>query len=352
MGTVNRQDLVDRLELASLALADNNMVQILQCFMFTGTKLTAMDGTVGISISCKTDQAFAVHGKTLLGLLTNSGGDEVTFETFLTEGSEVVVKTGRSKFKLPIMDQAAFVESGGQGEAQLVLPIDDRLLKGLEACMMTSSRDATKAKLWGVLIKRDKTIKLYSCDGDALTRHDTKRKTDLGPDIMLPLKFCEAVVKIAKVTGLGKQASLTINDDWAHAKITGGYDVLGHLMQVEDPINYADTIKRVLRGTPTFLDIPDGLNEALTRAQVITKNETAKTVLTVTDGKLKLFTQNQIGVVRDSVMFPEHPDVQADVNAELVQRSMAICDKMAITDRCAACQSGDDLLQIVSHVSK
>lgn len=349
---MNRQDLVDKLQLASLALADNNTVPILECFMFTGTKLTAYDGVVGVTVSCKTDEAFGVNGKTLLGLLSNSSGEEVDF---ISSEQDIVVKTGRSNFKLPYMEEGAFVFAGvlkGNDQPVLGLPIDEALIKGIQACLMTASRDATKSALWGVTINRDKTVKFYSCDGDALTRYDTKVKKDLSNDIMLPLKFCEALVRIASTTGLGKQALLTVSKDWANAKITGGYEVHGHLVENSNPLNHADVITKVLKGTPKFAKVPEELNEALTRAQVVTKNETARTVLTVEGGKLKLLTETQMGIVRDSVGLSGHPDVTADVNAELIQRSIALCDEIAITNRCVACRSGESLLQIISNMNK
>jgi DNA polymerase III sliding clamp (beta) subunit (PCNA family) len=304
---------------------------------------------VGVTITCKTDEAFAVDGKTLLGLLSNSSGDEVEF---ITSDNDVVIKTGRSNFKLPYMEEGAFVFAGDKNRATFGHPIDEALIKGIQACLMTASRDATKAALWGVTVNRSKTIKFYSCDGDALTRYDTKTSNGAGPDIMLPIKFCEALVKIASTVGLGKQALLSVSKDWVRAQITDGYEVHGHLVENNNPLNHEDVITRVLKNKPKFFKVPEGFNEALTRAQVVTKNETARTVLTAEGGKLKLFTETQMGIVRDSVSLSDHPDVTADVNAELIQRSIAICDEIAITSRCVACQSGEALLQIISNMNK
>ena len=111
-------------------------------------------------------------------------------------------------------------------------------------------------------------------------------------------------------------------------------------------------LKKTFKGTPKFVKCPAGLNDALSRAQIVAKAESAKTVLTVSQGKLKLLTVTHIGEVKDTVSLSGHPDVEAHVSAELMQRSLNICDEIAITDRCVAYRSGEQLFQIISNVSK
>jgi DNA polymerase III sliding clamp (beta) subunit (PCNA family) len=328
------------------------MVPMLQCFQFNGKLVVGTDGAVGVEIPFKTERPFAVNGKVLLGLLSNSQAEEVDFTL---EGTEAVVRAGKSVFKLPYLAASDFMFCGDDKMKPLAtLPITEELLQGLENCLVTSSRDQSQQALMGVTIHDDKKagVQLCSCDGDALTRFNTNVKATGMTDVMLPNQFCAALIKIGKEVGLGKAASLAVNKEWAKATLGGGHIVHGRVIENDNPLNHDDVIKRVLKGSPKFVKAPDGLAEALSRAQVVTRTETAKTVLTVEGGKLKLLTITHIGEVKDTVSLSGHPDVTADVSAEILARTLHVGDELVITDRCVAYRSGEKLLQVISNVSK
>lgn len=346
---MDRKQLLEKLELAALALPAKDSVPVFHCFMFYGDAVRATDGDVGISIPCELDEKFAVNGKTLLGLISNSNAVDVDFTL---AQQDVEVKAGRSRWKLPFLPKEDFLFVGAEKmKNAFTVPITEELLLGIKHCLMTSSYDDTKRSMMGLTISRGKTFKLYSCDGDALTRFDTQIKCAGGNDIMLSNSFCEAIVKIAAATG-GKDGTLFVGDEWARAMITDGHEVHGHLLVVDNPLNYEDVIKKTLKGTPEWASLPDTLNDALSRALVLAKPESAKTVLTVEGGKLKLLTETHMGIVRDTVGLSGHQNVTADVSAELMQRTIDICQELTITDRCVAYRSGDTLLQIISNVNK
>jgi DNA polymerase III sliding clamp (beta) subunit (PCNA family) len=349
---MNRKDLVNKLTLANLTLADNAMVPMLQCFQFSTKLVVATDGSVGINIPCKTDKPFAVNGKVLLGLLSNSQAEEVEFS--LVNG-ELHVNADKSLFKLPYLPEEDFMFCGEDKMKPLAtFPLTEEFIEGIENCLVTASRDEAQQALMGVTISDDKKegVRLCSCDGDALTRYSTGLGASGMKDTMLPNQFCAALIKISKEVGLGKSATLAVNSEWAKATLGGGHIVHGRVIENDNPLNHDDVIKKTFKGAPKFVKCPDGLNEALSRAQVVAKAESAKTVLTVSGGKLKLLTITHIGEVKDTVALPGHPDVTADVSAELMQRSLNICDEIAITDRCVAYRNGEKLFQIISNVSK
>ena len=348
---MNRQDLVAKLEMANLALAKDALVPMLQCFQFTKKNVVATNDQVGVTIACTTEDSFAVNGKILLELLQNSRAEDVDLSLV---DHDLVVKTGKSVFKLPYLPEDDFLIPGsGKTSPLFSLPITDELLTGIKACLMTASNDATQPALMGVTIHHDKkNIQFCSCDGDAVTRFTTDAKPSKHPDIMLPNGFCEALVKVAATTGLGQNAQLVVDSGWAKASLSGGYIVRGRIIENDNPLNHDDVIKKTLKGEQKYVKLPDTLADALSRAVVVAKAESAKTVLTVEGGKLKLLTETHMGVVRDSVPLSGHPDVTAEVSAELMQRTIAICDEIAITDRCVAYRSGETLFQIISNITK
>lgn len=347
---MDRKQLVKKLELAALALPSKDSVPVFHCFMFSGDTVRATDGDVGISIPCDLEEKFAINGKTLLGLLVNSTSVEVDFTI---GGQDAEIKAGRSRWKLPFLPEEDFLFVGSKpSKKTFFISITKDLLLGFKRCLVTAATDETKRSMMGVIINRNKTVKLYSCDGDALTRYDTKVKCSDAPDVMLPNSFCEAIGKIADTTGISDKSVLYIGDEWACAEINDGHEVHGHILTVDNPLNHEDVIKKTLKGTPSWVKLPGDLTSALSRALVLAKLESAKTTLTVEGGKLKLLTETHMGIVRDTVGLSGHPDVIADVSAEVLQRSIDICEELTITDRCVAYRAGDTLLQIIANMNK
>jgi DNA polymerase III sliding clamp (beta) subunit (PCNA family) len=344
---MNRSELVTTLEYVGGALAANNLVPLFQCFAFDTKTVSAYSDTIGIIAPCKTTEAFAVHGSTLLGLLKNSHAEEVEFT--LESKQELSVKTGKSRFKLPYFPKEDFVftkPSFGKDAADVA--IDASFLEGMEACLMTSSRDLAQPKLLGVNLQPyGKYMTLYSCDGDALTRFTTKTKNSIS--CLMPNVFCEALVKIFKETK-AEIGSLFCNEEWAYASLPTGYQIYGRLIEATDPVDYEELITKTVKGEPSFVPVPKGLDHALSRARVVADPESAKTVLDVDNG-LRLTTDAQMGLIKDVLPYPKGQEqVTANVSAAMVQRAIGLCDEMAILERCTVYRKGEELYMVVSNM--
>jgi hypothetical protein len=121
-------------------------------------------------------------------------------------------------------------------------------------------------------------------------------------------------------------------------------------MVIEKPLDHEDLIKRTLKAKPKYVKLPEGLGHALSRARVVADAESAKTVLTVAKDRLNLLTTASMGVIKDSLPFAGHSDVQANVSAALIQRCIGLCDEMSIADNCCAFRSGKELFILVSNM--
>src|SRR5215831_7797422 len=165
---MKRAELVKTLELLKPALADQNLVPVYQCYMFTGSTVMATNDQIAIIANCKTEQPFAVKGDILLGLLSASRAEEITFTL---EEQDAVVKAAKSVWRLPYLpyhEKGDFLFEEPEVKFEATLPIDAELLSGLQACLLTSSKDNTQPALMGITVH--KGIDFYSCDGDAVTR--------------------------------------------------------------------------------------------------------------------------------------------------------------------------------------
>jgi DNA polymerase III sliding clamp (beta) subunit (PCNA family) len=349
---MNRSELVTTLELVAPALADNNQVPMFENYCFTGKTVLGYNDRLSIVAPCKTTEAFAVNGKVLLGLLKNSHSDDVDF--VLDDKHDIAVKAGKSRFNLPFMPAEDSLFEAPTGKVSLEIPVDDTLLPGLEACLLTSSKDLTQEALLGVTLKpHDKTMAFYSCDGDAVTRFLLKAKaTDL--EALLPNEFCEAFVRIASESVKEPEAGPTrlkiIGDEWAWVHTNTGIDIYGRLLKPDNPLDHEELIAKTIKGKITFKPVPKALDHALSRARIVADPESAKTELEVSDGKLLLYTSTHMGDVHDNMTWREHPEAKAAISAMLVQRAIGLCDEMAVLERCTAYRKGQSLFIVASNM--
>jgi DNA polymerase III sliding clamp (beta) subunit (PCNA family) len=347
---MDRQELVKKLELLKPALADS-LVPVLQCYQFTGKRVIANNDELAILAPCETTSPFAANGRTLLGLLQNSTSHDVDLKT--SDDNQLTIHTGRSAFKLPYFTEDEFIfEEPIDGWTPAFIPINPtQLLDGFRACLTTVSRDMAKPALMGITVRHAaKRIVLYSCDGDALTRFVTSMEGYKAPDSVLPLAFCEAVLRTMDETE-ATEGELYLSPEWAKASINTGYTIYGRLLVIDNPINYTNLIKDTIKDEPVYFPIPDGLSPALSRARVLTDQESARTELKIEDGRLLLRTETHMGIVNDSLVIDAAPNVTADVSAELVQKMASQSEEMAVLTTCTAFRNeGQGLFQLVSNL--
>lgn len=347
---LNREGLVKTLGLLSMALPKQAVVQVLQCFVFNGKTVAAYNDSVAITAPCKAGP-FAVNGPLLLGLLETSLGEEAGLDP---DETHVIVRCGRTTAKLPYLAEDSFLFEEPEGAGAALLKISPEVVTALEATLLTVSTDLAKPALMGVcLISDKKQTTLYSCDGDGMTKAPVgKGGTPLR--LMIPSTFCEAVLKIIADTG-AEGTLYRYGNEWVEAEFGNGYHVYGRLMEIDNPLDYEDLVDRTIKKSKSvYKQVPEGLAEALIRAQVITKLETAPTVLTIDPNqRIKLFTENRLGTVRDSFTFAGHPEVEASVSAELTGRAIKLCPEMAVHANCVAYRHPDTgLFVLVSNMGQ
>lgn len=339
---MNRSELVKTLELVKPALATTNMVPIFQCFTFDGDAVAAYDDTIAIQGPVDAgDTPFAIHGNTLLGLLSNSSAEEVNFDF---KGDTAILTLGKTVSKLPFSPEENFIFNPPGDNFTAKVPFTPSLAEAIKMCLETVSSDATQAALLGVTIQGDK---LYSCNGDALTRvhlkHGGKGR------VLMSTQFCSAVIKLWSTLAITK-GTLHFSDEWVFANF-GDWKVWGRILEVQDPIDFEALIKKTIKTKTSTLALPDGFEEALSRARVLADPESQKTVITVAKGKVKMLTETHMGEIKDELTLKGHPDVDANVNASHLQRAIGYCDQIAFLDNCTVLEKAPDVLLLVSNMA-
>lgn len=355
---MNRQELVDTLELLKPALSDTPLVGVFQCFQFTGEKVIAYNDEIGIVAPCQTDHPFAVNGEILLGLLKNSLAEDVTLSPGVkSDENELAITAGRSSFKLPYFAEADFLFEEPEDKWDTTITITDAIKQGLTACLATVSSDTARPALMGVCIHNaDEIVILYSCDGNAITSIVTEVKSQKLPDITVPTSFVRALLNVMETTE-AETGKLMINQEWAKAvtknALGASYTVYGRLIVQDNPVDHTELIIETIKGDPAFHKIPGEFELALSRARVLADLESAKTVLTVMGNRLKLLTETHMGIVRDSLAYKCPEDVEASVSAELLHRIIAECDEMAVMDNCTVFRNqANGLFRLVSNLGE
>lgn len=346
---MNRADLVALLELVKPGLSDTNLVPVFTCFVFNQETVSAYNDTLGIVANCNLgDKPFAVNGTTFLGLLQNSHSEDIE----LTVAKEnVVVTAGRSDFKLPYFGEKEFLFEEPQDPWDATIKLDKNFKKYLEFCRATTTSDSTLPALMGVCFNL-KEKALYSCDGDSITKIVFGSEYVKGGGVFtVPNSFCDALFKVCDAVD-SYEGTLSFNQGWVVGELKSGYTLYGRMIENSDPLDHATEIKNTLKEVPDYVDLPMGFAAALSRARVVADAESAKTIMTVKGGKLKLHTETHMGVIKDELSIRGHADVQAEVHASLVQRSIGMCDKIAILENCTSYMSGTHVLQVVSNIGE
>jgi hypothetical protein len=275
---------------------------------------------------------------------------------FTVNDEHLIVKSGKSTAKLPYLKEIEFLFEEPNEKWVGWVDLNEDVLKGIEICLSTSSRDQTQEAFMGVCVNFDipnkgKNPILFSCDGDAITKYIATGSVSGQGAYTIPNAFCEALLKISHETETFK-GKLSVNENWARATLDNGFTLYGRMIVNSNPLDHMKLIEQSLNKKPVFTTLPLGLHDALSRARVLADFEKSKTTMTVTGGKLNLFTVTHMGDVKDDLRMKDHPDVVALVHASLVQRSIEHCDEITISDRVTAYRQGNTILQVVSNIGE
>lgn len=339
---MNRSYLVKILELLKPALAKDNMVPIFQNFTFeSDATVRAYDDQIAIIGPTEIQDSFAIHGNTILGLLSNSSAENVEFEL---KGNTAIVSLGKTISKLPFDPPESFIFKKPTDKWAFKIPFTESLYQAIEMCLNTVSKDTTQAALLGITIQGDK---LYSCNGDAITRVQIPNGVSKNRALM-STPFCEAIVKLWSTLEMTKGV-LNFSSDWVYADFED-WEVYGRVLEIKTPIDFEKEITKTIKTKTPTQALPDDFSGALSRARVLADPETQKTRISVVKGKVKIHTETHMGEVKDELNFKGHPDVDADVNAAHLQNAIQYCDQIAFLENCTVLEKKPDVLHIVSNM--
>ena len=360
---MNRERLVEALELVSPALSSNDLVPALSHYWFRDGQLMAYNDRIAISTKLSSEFRGAAP-KTLLDLLAASKAKEVEF---MTRDGELIVKAASSKFKLPILPEtqtAIFsIPEPAQGN-RLLVNIED-FLSALDLCKKSLKESPAVSSSLGVTLNievgTEPCLFLYSTNNATITRTSLAVKNSPANDFgqaVLSWTFCKQMISVSKQPGKSR-LEINVNDGCA-LFTCGDTTLFGRLVETSKTADFKNTIEMVYPSSDwdRAVQIPTKMELVLDRACIIANSRLhPRTEITVKNGIASVFSSSEKGEVNDSVQLEGHPDAHTYVDPRLVRIGYDYFDKILITERCVAMsrshtdQRGDTDLYLISPMS-
>lgn len=354
---MNRAELLEKLELVEPALAEGNLIPIMQHFWFTGTQLMAYNDQIAISTPFETEFVGAVPGGTITALLKASRAKEVEVTP---DGDNLAIKAAGARLRLPLLppEQFVFEMPAPPNNAGMIGKKDRKgLVDALSSCLMSVSNDTSVPDQLGVTVIPDGGALLFYATNYSTLTHARLPVPDAGARlkqrVILSKPFVQQVVKMLKAD---VDAKLYINEDSALLVVPDGKDetmVFGRLILSDDPIDFQRLVLRMVPENPHKLltEIPSKMKLILDRAVVITESKVDHntTSITVHDGEITFDSRSDKGEVIDKMEAGEKQfDVKLKLDAKLLRTGAENFDQYLFADRCAVMMRGETLYMVAS----
>lgn len=343
---IDRQYLQKRLEEAKPGLADKEVIEQSTSFVFVNGYLVTFNDEVAISFPSPLGKSVegAVPAKEMLGLLAKFKDKEV--EVYSTENELRIVgknkKAGLAVTKdieLPMAELINF-----DPEEVDWIDLADDTLEGIQFCLFSVSPNLNKPILNSVHLKKDL---IESCDNWRITRYYTDKVTFPKP-ILIQAANAKILPRYPSLT------KYTIYDGWAHFSDDEDSFIVSCRILEE---KYPDVSQFIARGNTT-IKFPDGMEEVLQRADVLTdhsKIDNEKVSVNIKRDKIIVSSDGPMGWFRETVKAKDLnkvDSVEFNINPSFLKQILNLMSHAKVNNKAAVMNfSGEKFLHIVSLLS-
>lgn len=357
---MKRESLLEVLSIVDPAVASNDLIPVLTHYWFTGKAVMAYNDVVAISVPYKSDFKGAIRGSLLSGVLSKYAGADVTLTP---EEGNVLIKSGRSKMRVPLLPTDAFlftfpkVDPDG-ATLSLTRKSKHALVRALDICLQALSRRVSEPQRLGVtVIPSKEKLKFYSTDSVTLSAATlTSKDHKFTGHVTLSKSFCEITLKLLQRTDV-ESALLWIDKEYAIMKFDDDVILYGRLVDDPNPPKFADIVESYMpkRTENALASIPKELNVALDRAYlVVHKALEPVTRVKVLDGDgdkmvLRIISKSEHGDVTESIEMGAHPEVNVKIDlARFRECDLTKFDKIMFDPKCIVLASGSDMYHLIA----
>ena len=351
---MNRQELQEALNLCKSSLSTQEFIPVLTHFCFTGESVYAYNDFQCIEVDFPSDLNCAIPGQFLTKLLDSYTSEDITMTM---DDNVVVVKSGRSTVKIPVLDSDQFIYSLPDGAGDLAtLKIDSRFLSGMSKCLLSVGDNAVRPEEMGITLDAGDTDYLFSTDNNTISRYDVKfniTQGELKDKVILPTAFCEDLLRITDQLG-DEEVNLVIGKDYVFADINDSeVTIFTKLIDDLKIMDYRSLLKQLVKpeDMTKFQTVPEDLVLALDRSQLIlSKEEDRMTKFELSGTNCSINSHSVYGDSDDEIeLAKENVDCTFWVDPKYLSRAAKVCTKILFKEEVLLFQEGN-FLHLVSHV--
>lgn len=351
---INRKKLLDSLNLVKPALAVKDYIPILTHFMFSGESINAYNDILSINVGTDVKLEGCIPAELLIKTLKSLTTEDIAFERTL---NHVLLTSGRSKIKLPVLPSTDFPETVKAGSQLLgSFKVTEDMLIGIKKCLVAAGNDTRHPSHMGITLEPMYSvdeIALYSTDNVTISCYVIKDKDTLLPGdkpVILPTLFCQQLLALSKLTldieiGIYNGALIARFEDKAVLFTKTLVDV--------KPINFMDVVLRYINPTHLILhDMPDEFEQSIERAVLVQEDVDYKnTTMVVSNKKLTIESISKQGEVTDDMSYAGD-NAEFTIDPSLVKRVLEITSKVAMLRKVMVLADEDEnFLHLISHRS-
>lgn len=356
-GLLNKQQVLDELEVVMPALGVPKFVPILSHVCYSNGRVRAYNDVICIETDSCVGLNRLVAGDMLFKLVTSLPVEAVDLVDD-AEHKQVLIKAGRSKLNVPALPASEYLFEIPASLERLLWTVNvtDEWTRGLSLCLMSVGTDPTHPFQLGVTVDmRGDHIDLYSTDNSSLSRYryvpDRVVKGPTG-DVILPTQFCQQVISLVR-RYKGEQAVLEFHDGYA-LFVIGPVALYGRYIASTVPMSFASTWDRVVSHNAAYLPMPGEWKGVFERAVLLTRSTLdvlRSTRVTVAGTDVEIATSSDSGNQLEVLEMEVDHDITFDVNPDLVVRASAVCDHVMFGNKAFAMSSADGKFEhLISHL--
>lgn len=335
--SVDREEIVKIINSVKPALSAQAYIPALTHIKFNGETAQTYNDIYSISVKCKIELDVCLPGDLLLKALSSMKAESV-FIT-LNKDLSVTIASGRSKLKIPSLPHDDFPFAFPKSKPLGTVNITSNIIDGINRCMISVGNDPTHPAQMGVTMEENEggELILYSTDNFTISQFTTDSKQSMPGDIpvILPTFFCNQLLTLAKIFK-DEEIKLIVRTDSLIAEFGKSATLFSKLLVDLEPMDFNKIIQKNLRSVSIkeeSLDIPDSMDSACSRALLVLQSEMDKiTKITVSNGRLKMFSESSLGQAEDTMTF-KSSDQEFHTDPYLINRALGQCNKLALLEK-------------------
>lgn len=346
------------------ALASQAYIPALTHIRFNGEWATAYNDIAAITVVASVDIEACLPGELLIKALNSFGAESINFQESAKDKA-VILSSGRSKLKLPMLPIKDFPFDQPDLKKAPTIDLDRSIMKGIEMCLASVGNDPTHPAQMGVTLDMDpeeKVALLFSTDNFTMSRYETDSAIDLPGDspIIMPTFFCQQLVALGKAFP-EEEVTLYMLPGALLAKFGRVAQLFNKCLVDLEPMEFPrmfDKHCKLVGLKDRLAVIPDNWEPSFDRAMLVLSGEVDKvTKVTVMADNIKLHSSSTMGDADDSMSFDgdelDAPSEPFYIDPSLVLRISKVCGLMAWNQKALSLSDADArFVHLISYCSK